>query len=265
MRAWSALRDAAARVDSEPRLTKALQSLRRRLPGDENFGDPLSTAGDTTVAYLARGVSGLQPPERESALGELSLAGLQLWQSLSERVGRGRGEEDVALVYTDLVDFSKWVLAAGDSAAVELLRAVAEAVDQPIEDRGGQIQKRLGDGLLATFTDAPAAVEAALHAQEALDEVDVDGYRPRMRAGVHWGRPRKLGGEYLGQDIGIAASVGERARPGQVLASEPVLAQLSHEHRGFRIGRRRRLRSSAAPRELEVASVERVEPFDLPA
>src|SRR6202035_3213866 len=149
--ARSALREAAARVDSEPRVLEALRTLRRRLPGDESFGDPLSTAGRTTVALAARGVSRLQPPERESALGELSLTGLQLWQSLSERVGRGRGDEELALLFTDLVDFSQWVLAAGDTAAVNVLRAVGDAVDQPILDRGGRIQKRLGDGLLATF------------------------------------------------------------------------------------------------------------------
>lgn len=257
VRAWSALRDTAAQLDSEPRLLEGLHRLRRRLPGDENFGDPLSIAGRTTVAYVARGVSVIQPPERESALGELSLAGLQLWQSLSERVGRGRGEQDMALLFTDLVDFSSWVLAAGDAAAVNLVRAVADAVEQPILERGGRIQKRLGDGLLATFLEAPAAVDAALVAQRALAEVDVDGYRPRMRAGVHWGKPRKLGGDYLGQDVSIVASVGESARPGQVLVSAPVLARLDGEVTEFSIGRRRRLRSSAVPRELQVAAVKR--------
>jgi adenylate cyclase len=262
VRAWPALRDTAAQLDSEPRLLEALRRLRRRLPGDENFGDPLSTAGRTTVAYVVRGVSGIQPPERESALGELSLAGLQLWQSVSEGVGRGRGEQDLALLFTDLVDFSSWVLAAGDTAAVNLLRAVADAVEQPILERGGRIQKRLGDGLLATFLDAPAAVDAALVAQQALADVEVDGYRPSMRAGIHWGRPRKLGGDYLGQDVSIAASVGESARPGQLLVSAPVLAHLNGQAAEFSIGRRHRLRSSAAPRELQVASVERGAPSE---
>ena len=255
--AWSALRDNAARVDSEPRLLEALRRLRRRLPGDENFGDPLSTGGRTAVAYVARGVSGLQPAERESALGEIGLAGLQLWQSLSEGIGRGRGDQDLALLFTDLVDYSRWVLAAGDTAAVTVLRAVADAVEQPIVNGGGRIQKRLGDGLLATFLGVPEAVRAALDAQEALAQVDVEGYRPRMRAGVHWGRPRRLGGDYLGQDVSIAASVAAKARAGQVLVSGPAVACL--ETLGddeFRIGRLKRLRSSAAPRDLQVAVIE---------
>ena len=44
-----------------------------------------------------------------------------------------------------------------------------------------------------------------------------------MRAGVHWGRPRKLGGDYLGVDVNIAARVGDAAKADQVLASDPVL------------------------------------------
>jgi adenylate cyclase len=253
--AWSALRDQAARLDSEPRLLEALRTLRRRLPGDENFGDPLSTGGRTTFAYVARSVSGLQP-ERDSALGELSLTGLQLWQSLSEGVGRGRGEQDLALLFTDLVDYSSWVLAAGDAAAVEVLRAVAAAVEDPIVSRGGRIQKRLGDGLLATFTEVSAAVHAALDGHEALAEVNVDGYQPTMRSGVHWGRPRKLGGDYLGQDVSIAATVGAAAKPGRVLVSGPALVALGTAE-DLSIGRRRRLRSADAPKDLEVAPVSR--------
>lgn len=260
LKAWSGLREAAARVDTEPRLLAALRRLRRRLPGDENFGDPLSTGGDTPVAYVARSVSLLAPAERDSVLGELSLAGLQLWQSVSERAGRGRGDRDLALLFTDLVDFSTWVLRAGDGAAVELLREVETAVEQPIAERGGRIDKRLGDGLLATFLEVPAAVEAALEAQEALAQVEIDGYRPRMRAGVHWGRPRKLGADYLGVDVAITACVGESARAGELLVSAPALEQLERlelPELPLSAGRRRRLRSRQAPKGLEVARVQR--------
>ncbi len=183
------------------------------------------------------------------------MTGLQLWQSLSERVGRGRGDEELALLFTDLVDFSQWVLAAGDTAAVNVLGAVGDAVDQAILDRGGRIQKRLGDGLLATFVEASDAVAAALAAQSALAELDVDGYRPQMRAGVHWGRPRRLGPDYLGQDVSIAASVVENAPAGQVLVSAPVLAHLDRQRSRPSIGPLRRLRTSSVPADLEVAVV----------
>ena len=84
------------------------------------------------------------------------------------------------------------------AAALALLRAVGTAEEGAIAANRGQMVKRLGDGVMATFLTAQDAVEAALDAQEALGQVEVAGFRPRMRAGVHWGRPRKLGGDYLG-------------------------------------------------------------------
>jgi adenylate cyclase len=250
----SRIRQAAARIDSQQSLLTAARRLRRRLPGDEKFGDPLSTAGVTPVQVIARGVSGMQP-ERESVAKELGLAGLQLWQSLSEAAGRGRGDIEMAVLFTDLVGFSSWALEAGDAAALELLREVGLAVETVIQNHEGRIVKRLGDGLMATFLSAQAAVDAALEAQDAIKEVEVQGYRPRMRAGVHWGRPRKMGGDYLGVDVNIAARVGDAAKADQVLVSDAVLERVDAD--GLRTGRPKRLRAQGAPRELQVVRVSR--------
>jgi adenylate cyclase len=251
----SRLRTLAERVDTKPSLIAAARRLRRRLPGDERFGDVLSTAGPTPVQVVARGVSALSP-ERESLLQELGLAGLQVWQSLSEAAGRGRGDIELAILFTDLVGFSSWALDAGDAATLELLREVGTAVETAVLDHDGRIVKRLGDGLMATFLTAQDAVAAALDAQEALQSVEVDGYRPRMRAGAHWGRPRKLGGDYLGVDVNIAARIGEAAKADQVLVSDPVMARIEQD--GLSTGRRRRLRAEGAPRDTHVVAVSRV-------
>lgn len=248
------LRRAAAALDAHPRWIEAARRLRRRLPGDPRFGDPLSTAGSSPVQLIARGVTTLRG-EDESLAKEVGLAGLQLWQSLSEAAGRGRGELDLALLFTDLVGFSSWALEAGDAAALELLREVGVAVETAILDRRGRIVKRLGDGLMATFLDAQSAVDAALAAQEAVAAVEVDGYRPRMRAGVHWGRPRRLGGDYLGVDVNIAARVADAAKADQVLISGAVLERI--DSGGLEVGRSKRLRAEGAPRELHVTTVGR--------
>jgi adenylate cyclase len=250
----SRLRRVAARVDTQPTLLSAARRLRQRLPGDEQFGDPLSTAGLAPVQLVARGVSALQPG-RESLAQELGLAGLQMWQSLSEATGRGRGDRELAILFTDLVGFSSWALEAGDEPALDLLRAVGIAVEGAVLGSDGRIVKRLGDGVMAIFVESRQAVGAALDAQDAVRDVEVDGHRPQMRAGVHAGRPRKLGGDYLGIDVNIAARVGDAAKADQVLASDVLLAGLNRE--GLRVGRLRRLRAPGAPRELQVASVSR--------
>jgi adenylate cyclase len=248
------LRSAVLRLDSEPALLSAARDMRRRLPGDEKFGDPLSTAGRAPVEVLARSVSALQPG-RASVAKELGLSALQIWQSVSEATGRGRGELEMALLFTDLVGFSAWALNAGDAAVLELLREVGAEVEAVIAEQNGRIVKRLGDGLMATFLSAEEAVEAALDAQDAVSRITVDGYSPRMRAGVHWGQPRKLGGDYLGVDVNVAARVTEAAKPGQVLVSDALLARI--ESHGVQAGRAKRLRADGAPSDLRVAEVTR--------
>jgi adenylate cyclase len=251
----SRLRGAAKRIDSQPGLLAAANWLRARLPGDERFGDPLSTAGTAPVEVVARGVSSLRPEERESVFQELSMAGLQLWQSVSEAAGRGRGEVPLAVVFTDLVGFSKWALKAGDAVTLDLLREVGAAQEAAVLARNGRITKRLGDGLMATFVDVEAAVEAALDAHDAIAEIQIDGYQPELRAGVHWGRPRKLGGDYLGVDVNVAARVCDAAKAGQVLVSDPAVAMLPQN--GLVLGRRKRLKADGTPRELGTTPVSR--------
>lgn len=249
------MRAAAVRVDSNPALLSAVERLRRRVPGDERFGDRLSTSGEGGAGMVARGVSALEPG-RPSALHELSLGALALWQSVSESAGRGRGEREVTLLFTDLVGFSSWALEAGDEAALELLREVGEVVEDACVSARGTIVKRLGDGVMAAFDAPDDAVDAALCAQHEVAAIEVAGFRPPMRAGAHHGCPRRIGGDYLGVDVNVAARVADFAKAGQVLVSEPTGARL--DGRRFSIGRPRRLKAPGAPSDLRVLPVQRV-------
>jgi adenylate cyclase len=76
-----------------------------------------------------------------------------------------------------------------------------------------------------------------------------------MRAGVHWGRPRRLGGDYLGVDVNIAARVADRAKADQVVVSDAVLERIDTE--AVRTSRARRLRAKGAPRELRTVVISR--------
>jgi adenylate cyclase len=246
------LREKARDADEKPRLLAAAQMLRRILPGDAELGDPLSTAGDRPSHVVARRVSEAAA-ERPSVTRELSLGALQVWQSLSEAQGRGRGEQDLAILFTDLVDFSKWALEAGDEAVLELLREMSRAAEPPITERRGKVVKRLGDGLMAVFPDTDAAVESALEACRAVGEIEVAGHTPELRAGVHFGRPRRIGGDYIGVDVNIAARVMSAAGGGEVLVSDATGARLDPE--AFTLKPRRWFRAKGAPKDLNVFTV----------
>jgi adenylate cyclase len=215
-------------ADRSPGLVGAVRSVRRRLPGDPGFGDPLSTSGDDPAAALARLVDRLHDGEPR-ATREVGLTALQVAQAVLSRTGRGRGDRQVTLLFTDLVGFSSWALQAGDDAALELLRRVGVATEPPVRTRGGTVVKRLGDGMMAVLPTPQAAWDAVCEARERLDAVDLDGHRPRLRAGLHTGRPRAIGGDYLGVDVTVAARLVEKAAPGEVLVSDTTLAGLDRE------------------------------------
>jgi adenylate cyclase len=241
----------AKRIDETPILVKAAQRVREVLPGDRAVGDPLSTAANRPADLLARYLA--EVTERPSTLREVGLAALQVYQSMSEAQGRGRGDQRCAILFTDLVEFSAWALEAGDEEAVQLLRDVAQAVEPPIDSNGGRVVKRLGDGHMAVFGEAGGAVRAVHEANERLAALKVNGYEPRIRAGVHVGQPRKIGGDYLGVDVNIAARLTDAAAGGQVFVSEAARAELGDD--GFEFKKQRRFRAKGAPKDLEVFEV----------
>jgi len=108
---------------------------------------------------------------------------------------------------------------------------------------------------MAVFTDPASAVAAAHEACYRVGALEARGYRPRMRAGVHVGRPRRLGGDYLGIDVNIAARVAAAASGDEVLVSGPACARLDDD--AFELRRRRRFKAKGAPKGLEVYSVAR--------
>jgi class 3 adenylate cyclase len=209
-------------TNHSPGVVAFVRRARRLLPGDPEFGDPLSTAGEGGPRAAARAADRLLG-DRDAASREVSLSVLQVWQALTEAVSRKPANPEVTLVFTDLVGFSTWSLQAGDDAALTLLRQVARAVETPLLDAGGHIVKRLGDGLMAVFRNPLVAVRAACVAEEAMKSVEVDGYTPRMRVGIHTGRPQRLAADWLGIDVNIAARVMERATKGGIMVSSATL------------------------------------------
>lgn len=213
------------RVNGNDRTIDVIRRLRQRLPGDPEFGDPLSTAGEGGPQAAAR-VTDRLIRDRDAASREVSLGVLQVWQALTEWASGRPANPEATLVFTDLVGFSNWSLKAGDEATLTLLRRVAQAMEPPLLDAGGRIVKRMGDGMMAVFGEPLVAVFAVLAAQDALTTVQVDGYVPRMRAGIHTGHPQRLADDWLGIDVNIAARVMERATKGGIVVSGTTLERI---------------------------------------
>ena len=240
-------------IATNPRLLAIAKALRKVLPGDSRFGDdPLSTAGDKQSQILGRRLADATA-ERPTLLREAGLSALQVLDAMGQTLGRIPVHADLTIAFTDLVDFSKWSLEAGDGAAVELLRDVSVAIEPPVAERTGKVVKRLGDGMMAVFATPADALSALEEAQRRLTNVEVGGYRPRLRAGLHVGRPERVGDDYFGVDVNVAARVAEAASADEILVSDRALAGLDAD----RVKAKRKLlfRAKGVPAEVKVYAV----------
>ncbi|WP_134773752.1 adenylate/guanylate cyclase domain-containing protein [Ornithinimicrobium flavum] len=110
----------------------------------------------------------------------------------------------------------------------EVLSRQRQIMRQAIDDHGGREMGTEGDSFFVVFRTAPAAVAAAVQAQERLaatdwpEQVDV-----RVRMGMHTGSPTLHEDGYVGMDVHLAARVASTATGGQVLLSDATRALLS--------------------------------------
>jgi adenylate cyclase len=237
------------------RLAGLTAALRRVLPGDSEFGDPLSTVGEGPTQQLARRLTETAS-DRPSVLRELGLGALQVYEALAAGDWGERGETELTIAFTDLVDFSDWALEAGDEAAAALLREVEAAVTPAVVEHGGRVVKRLGDGAMITFLEPEGAVRGLLAAQQAVAAIELEGAEPSLRGGAHHGRPRRVGRDFFGVDVNVAARVAQAAKGGELLISEPVRERLDPD--AFKTRRKLLFRAKGAPRDLSVHSVRAV-------
>lgn len=207
--------------DRRRSLVSVVRAGRQVLPGDSDFGDPISTVGTSPARVLGRRAGALKQG-RLSILAEVSLAGLQIADWLGEDLRGVASNDELTILFADLRGYSPWALEVGDGSAVELLRNVDALVTASVEAHEGQVLKRLGDGSMAIFVDCTRAVEAAFDAISEVGKLSVDGFSPVLRVGVHAGKPQRIGDDFIGVDVNIAARLCEAAPGGQVLISEAV-------------------------------------------
>lgn len=129
----------------------------------------------------------------------------------------------IAIMFTDIVDFTKATEAGGDKAATKLLDAHDAVVETYVRRGKGRIVKSLGDGSMAVFSDPAEAVRAALGILESVRDLPpIRGWKLRVRIGIDVGKPSRRGDDYIGHTVNLAARLTRRARAGEALVTDQV-------------------------------------------
>jgi class 3 adenylate cyclase len=149
------------------------------------------------------------------------------------------------VLFTDIVDSTGLADRLGDSAWRELLDRHDALMAEQLRRHRGELIKRTGDGVLATF-DAPGrAVACAAEVCEL-----VRGLGLEIRAGLHTGEVERRDGDIGGIAVHLAARVKAVAGPGEVVVTRTVTDLVVGSDLGFSGRGEHRLKGIDRPWEL---------------
>ncbi|WP_460366445.1 ATP-binding protein, partial [Actinocorallia lasiicapitis] len=135
------------------------------------------------------------------------------------------GRALAAIVFTDMVGSTATRSALGEEAGNTLRRAHDKIVTSEVKEHGGIVVKGLGDGMMAVFSGASEAVEAAIGVQRGVNLQTLRGALPAalvLRIGISVGEVVWEDGDCFGTPVIEASRLCNAADGGQILAAELV-------------------------------------------
>ncbi len=193
------------------------------------FEAPSAAAADSVHreahGLLAERIIEVDPELAEGFLGggEVNGAGAVMMPNPND--GRDPGIRSV--LFTDIVGSTEFTQRLGDDAAMVMVNHHDTIVRDALTAVGGREVKHTGDGIMASFVSAVAAVRCATRIQDALGHhSEQHGHAPiHVRIGAAAGEPVEQRHDLFGSTVQMAARLCAYAQPGQILVSN-VVAEL---------------------------------------
>lgn len=174
---------------------------------------------------LAEKLIEVEPEIAEGFLGggEVDPAG-----SVFLPAAQGRDSGIRTVLFTDIVGSTSLTQNLGDEKAMEFLHVHDTIVRDALQALHGREVKHTGDGIMASFPSAAAAVRCAARVQQELSrrEAGHAGEVPlKLRIGAAAGEPVEKSQDIFGTTVQLAARLCGHAEPDQILVSN-VVAEL---------------------------------------
>jgi len=131
------------------------------------------------------------------------------------------------IMFTDIVGSTAITQRLGDDAAMVMVNAHDQVVRGALADQRGREIKHTGDGIMACFVSAVAAVRCAIHIQKGMQaHCEASPDLPiQVRIGLAAGEPVEQNQDLFGSTVQMAARLCAAAKPSESLAST-ALAEL---------------------------------------
>lgn len=127
------------------------------------------------------------------------------------------------ILFTDLAGSTELTQHLGDEAAMGVLRVHDTIVRREVSNRGGREIKHTGDGIMASFASASAAVEASMAIQRSLAAHNRHVEHPvKVRIGISAGEPVVENQDFFGAAVQLARRACDHADPERILVPTVV-------------------------------------------
>jgi class 3 adenylate cyclase len=128
------------------------------------------------------------------------------------------------VLFTDIVDSTALTQSMGDEAAMALFDVHNFVVRNALGNLGGREVKHTGDGIMASFVSAAAAVKCATQIQRDLarHEKNQRDLAVKVRIGAAAGEPVEQHNDLFGCTVQLAARLCSHASPEQILVSNAI-------------------------------------------
>ncbi|MBV9719783.1 MAG: DUF4242 domain-containing protein [Candidatus Eremiobacteraeota bacterium] len=128
------------------------------------------------------------------------------------------------ILFTDIVESTSLTQRLGDDGCMALMSIHDTIVRDSLALHGGREIKHTGDGIMAAFPSAAAAVRCAARIQKALGEHPSRGSDCPVivRIGAAAGEPVENNSDLFGTTVQLAARLCAQAQPEQTLVSNAV-------------------------------------------
>ena len=148
--------------------------------------------------------------------------------------------ETVTIVFTDLVGSTAWRVEVGSETADERSAELERASRDVVASSGGTVVKGLGDGVMATFSSALAALDAAVALQVVARRFAIGGVEGCLRIGISSGDMVREGDDWVGTAAIEASRLCGEAAGGSVLVADTTvrLSRNRSDHELRLLGRR---------------------------
>ncbi len=133
--------------------------------------------------------------------------------------------QNIAVLFTDVVDSTQYFKTHGDVAGREMLRVHQEVASPIVAEFRGQVIKMLGDSVMAYFLSADEALKAAVKMQQKFELYNAMTTREnqiRIRIGIHFGSVIVEEGDIYGDVVNVAAKITNLAKGTQIFVSQDV-------------------------------------------